>query len=291
MARPERHDADYFPFYAKDGRTLFILEERYGCKGTGFFTNVMRFLTLQPDHHFCIADESDRIYFYSKCKCDEVSAEDMLDIMLKTGKLDRPLYQQAMVVASQDHLDSLSDAYRNRRNDCITIELIQLLFNVSCDINNINSDGNSIESVGNTQRKGKETKGNSLSKDKPSATVYSGNHWHQKIGDFYSSIRSLRDQISGFDKNRCAEFNVDSWIQQQASKAAHPGCIEHCLTALVKMSKSSKVTKPWGFLKYIYDRENGNFNEADAIAIHEQLKAMPLPDLKQLTEGMLQSVE
>lgn len=130
-----------------------------------------------------------------------------------------------------------------------------------------------------------------LPKGNPSSTVYSGNHWHQKIGEFFSSIRSLRDEIAGFDENRCAEFNVDSWIQQQVSKAAHPGCIEHCLTALVRMSKSKKVTKPFGFLKHVHDRENGNFNEADAIAMHEELKAMPVPDLQNLTEGMLKSVE
>ncbi len=57
MARPERHDVDYFPFYVKDGRTLFILESKYGCMGTGFFTNVMRFLCQTPDHHFCIQDK------------------------------------------------------------------------------------------------------------------------------------------------------------------------------------------------------------------------------------------
>ena len=50
MARPERHDAEYFPFYVKDGRTLFILENKFGCAGTGFFTNIMRLLTATPDH-------------------------------------------------------------------------------------------------------------------------------------------------------------------------------------------------------------------------------------------------
>lgn len=141
MGRPERRDVDYFPFYAKDGRTLGILESKYQCKGTGFFTNVLRFLSRQPDHHFDINDESDRMYFFSKMKCDDEAAEDMLNIMVKTGKLDKPLFD-AGVIASQDHLHSIEDAYRQRNKDIITIEEIRALFGITIDGNGITIDGN-----------------------------------------------------------------------------------------------------------------------------------------------------
>jgi len=131
MGRYERHDADYFPFYAKDGRTLFILEDKYGCKGTGFFTNILRFLTLQPDHYFCIADPGDRMYFFSKTKCDETSGMDMIGIMVKTGKLDADLWGKKSVIASKDHLNSVQDAYKNRKNACITIDEIKTLFGIT----------------------------------------------------------------------------------------------------------------------------------------------------------------
>ena len=122
MARPERHDVDYFPFYVKDGRTLFILEDKYGCAGTGFFTNMMRFLCRTPDHHFSIADESDRLFFFSKTKCDEVSGTAMLDIMAKTGKIYAPLWVSGRVIISPDLLGSLKDAYAKRNNPIITLQ-------------------------------------------------------------------------------------------------------------------------------------------------------------------------
>lgn len=124
MARPERKNADYFPFYAKDGRTLFILEDKYGCKGTGFFTNVLRFLTLQDNHHFCIEGDADKLYFFSKTKCDEESGIDMLNIMAKTCKIHSSLWETYRVIVSQDLLESLHDAYRNRNNNIITIDQI-----------------------------------------------------------------------------------------------------------------------------------------------------------------------
>ncbi len=155
MARPERKNADYFPFYAKDGRTLFILEGKYRCKGTGFFTNVMRFLTLQDNHHFCIADETDQMYFMSKCHCDEELGMDMLNIMVKTEKLDKELWENHKIIACQDLLDSLKDAYRKRTNDIITIDEIRVNAGIKW-----NSGGrNPVKGGSKPQRKGKETKG------------------------------------------------------------------------------------------------------------------------------------
>ena len=167
MARPERRDADYFPFYAKDGKTLFILEEKYGCKGTGFFTNVMRFLTLQEDHHFCIKEDADRLYFFAKTKCDEESGLDMLDIMSKTCKLNTSLWVSYKVIACEALLQSLEDAYRNRKNDIITIDEIKQKYvsydgkTQECGVSYVeNPQGRYVSYIENPQSKVKESKVN-----------------------------------------------------------------------------------------------------------------------------------
>ncbi len=155
MARPERHDADYFPFYVKDGKTLFILESKYGLRGIGFFTNLMRFLTRQTDHHICIQDESDRLYFFAQIRCPEDIGTDMLDLMAKTGKIDIELWENNRVIVSNDLLISLNDAYRKRNNPIIKIAQIR----VSYHNNPITTANNPITTANNPQRKGKERKG------------------------------------------------------------------------------------------------------------------------------------
>ena len=163
MARPERHDADYFPFYVKDGKTLFILESKYGLQGIGFFTNVMRFLTRQTDHHICIADESDRLYFFAQIRCPEDSGMDMLNLMAKTGKIDSGLWEKNRVIVSQDLLNSLKDAYKNRNNPIIEMSKIR----VSYQHNPISYPQNPVTSPDNPQRKGKERKGKESISRKP----------------------------------------------------------------------------------------------------------------------------
>ena len=152
MGRPERHDVDYFPFIVKDGKTLFILESKYQAKGTGFFTNVLRFLSLQTDHHFRFKDHSDRLYFFSRVKCDEASGDDMLNIMVETGKLDQDLYSIG-VIASEDFLNNIQDAYRKRKNRCITLSEIKAIYGVTSAGNKV-TGAVKVEETGLPQDKG-----------------------------------------------------------------------------------------------------------------------------------------
>jgi hypothetical protein len=125
VSRPERHDADYFPFYVKDGKTLFVLQHKYGLEGIGFFTNLMRFLTQTPDHYLCIADPGDSLYLFSRIGVDEEKGLRMIEDMVLTAKLHKSLWITHNVIVSEDLLDSLNALYEKRNNPIITIEEIE----------------------------------------------------------------------------------------------------------------------------------------------------------------------
>jgi len=273
MARPERRNCDYFPFYAKDGRTLFILESKYGCKGTGFFTNVMRFLTLEEDHHFCVKDESDRLYFFSKCQCDIESGMDMLNLMAKTCKIDAFLWVSYEVIVSQDLLNSLTEAYRNRKNDIITMDNILKVYNnqirvlketVSYTGNPITSDenpqGTVINSVDNTQRKGKERKGNNQQT--------TADFFRDKNNLYFESIERSCKILSNMQNLK--GFNPFAFVNKQIKSKAHPGAIDHTLQQMVIYWE--KINNPWKYSTNIMSKENGNFYERDHIKDYKVVK-------------------
>jgi hypothetical protein len=146
MARPERHDVDYFPFFAKRGKTLNILQSKYGLEGIGFFTNLMRFLALTPDHHYCIKDETDKMNFFAEMGIqDESRGLEMIELMVKTEKLDRELWEGHKVIASQAFLESLKPAYEKRNNKVITIDEIRSKF-IKGGRNPLSDPGNSARS-------------------------------------------------------------------------------------------------------------------------------------------------
>lgn len=36
MARPQRNNVDYFPFFCKEGKSMFYIEQKYGNDGLEF---------------------------------------------------------------------------------------------------------------------------------------------------------------------------------------------------------------------------------------------------------------
>jgi hypothetical protein len=165
MARPERHDVDYFPFIVKRGKTLNILQSKFGVEGIGVFTNIMRFLSSAPDHYCCIKDEIDRLNFFAEIGIEETKGIAMIELMVKTGKYDKELWEKHNVIACQMFLESIEGAYKNRRNKIITIEQIRAKFEnggVSDTSNseklpdNSHTTGFTDENEGNNPQKKKE---------------------------------------------------------------------------------------------------------------------------------------
>lgn len=169
MARPERHDVDYFPFVVKRGRTLNILQSKYGLEGIGFFTNLLRFLAVTPDHHYCIANKIDRMNFFAEIGMEK---EDIgiaiIELLVETEKLNRELWENNKVIVSEDFLLSIRDAYQRRANNIITIDEIKEKYsNCTTEIPQTDtitpqegnfSDNNPTEGYNNPQTKLKETK-------------------------------------------------------------------------------------------------------------------------------------
>jgi hypothetical protein len=293
MGRPERRDCDYFPFICKDGRTLFILEQKYDCKGTGFFTNVMRFLTLQPDHHFCVQDESDRLYFFSKCRCDVDSGMDMLNIMAKTCKIHRFLWVSYGAITSPDLLKSLNDAYRTRKNPIITIDEIISIYaedvpdnftdsddnDVSCAENDVSCAENAagiengvVSCVDKPQTKLKETK---VNKQHPSGGFFKNtNHIYFKSIET-STIKLLKLPISVKSKP-FNPYEFTNWAIN--TENYHPGAVDYALQALVKKAKGNgskdgdDIKDLFAYGRTVLKTANGNFCERDHIKDYEALK-------------------
>jgi len=231
MARPERRDADYFPFYAKRGKTLNILQSKFGLEGIGFFTNLLRFLTFTPDHHYCIKDETDKMNFFAEIGIQEESRGiEIIELMVKTEKLNRELWENYKVIVSEDHLLSLTDAYKQRRNKIITIAEIKQKF-VSMYGNPEKNNENSVSMYGNPekdghnpQRKGKETKVKKSKEDsEASPPVDSDNSTSQKTGKTKKAPLREREPVNDMERVEKAYLvNWDGLYAQGKVKATNP---------------------------------------------------------------------
>ncbi len=131
MAKPPKHDAEFFPFYAKNGRTLKILQHRFKLTGIGFFTNLMRLLCTTPHHHLDLSEEVDRLVVYTDIGCEPEEAEAMIATMVMTGKLSRRLWEERRVLYSADLVESLWGLYEKRTTAPPTEADLEALYNVT----------------------------------------------------------------------------------------------------------------------------------------------------------------
>jgi hypothetical protein len=134
----------------------------------------------------------------------------------------------------------------------------------------------------------------SLSKDKPPEGGPSSNHWKEKVGAFFESIHSSCKTIAGYPppaKADSKKYNPFQHVQMLTNAKQHPGAIDEMMQQLAKPNTWMRIEKsPMAYGTTIMARINGNWNEKDAIAIHEELKRMPAPELRELTRGMFESI-
>ena len=229
MARPERHDVDYFPFFAKRGRTLNILQSKFGLEGIGFFTNLLRFLALTPDHYYCIKEEPDRMNFFAEIGVQDEKGIEMIELLVKTEKLDKELWEEHRVIVSDAFLQSLKEAYKQRKNEIITLEKIRGKF-ISIHGNPENGDSCGVSIHGNPENNGH----NPQSKVKKSKVKKSKVNIPATPGDTDSSSQQksekpkklpLREREPVNDMERVEKtylLNWDSLYAQGKVKAVNP---------------------------------------------------------------------
>lgn len=129
MARPIKETVDYFPHYVKNGRTIFILENRFGNTGYAFWFKVLEILGESEGHYYECANASNWEFLLAKTHTDEDTAKDIIAVLIDLGKIDADLWREKRVLWIGNFVRNLSSVYRMRHIDvpekpCLTVENI-----------------------------------------------------------------------------------------------------------------------------------------------------------------------
>lgn len=128
MARPERNNVDYFPFYCEEGKKMYYLEETYGNDGFAVFLKILRELAKTDYHYLDLSKKTTLMFLSAKCKVDTKLIESIIIDLVELEKFDSLLWNENKIIWCQDFIDSIQDAYSKRKNKCVTYEgLLHLL--------------------------------------------------------------------------------------------------------------------------------------------------------------------
>ena len=66
MARPKKRTVDYFPHQCNHGKTMFILEQKYGNDGYAFWFKLLELLGTTEGHFLHLENSADWEFLHPK---------------------------------------------------------------------------------------------------------------------------------------------------------------------------------------------------------------------------------
>lgn len=120
MARPTRNDVDYFPFMCKEGKGMFVIEEKYGNDGFATWIKILRSLATTNFHYLNLSDPSEKMFLSAKCKISQSVLESIVDDLINLGEFDKELWRDFSILYSEKFIESIEDAYKKRNNSPLT---------------------------------------------------------------------------------------------------------------------------------------------------------------------------
>lgn len=124
MAREQRKDVDYFPHECVHGRKMHIIETKYGNDGYATWFKLLEQLGKANNHYIDISDETNLMFLTSVFKIDEEKTLSILTDLSKLDAIDKFLFEEHNIIYSQKFVNSVQDAYRNRKNRVINYEIL-----------------------------------------------------------------------------------------------------------------------------------------------------------------------
>jgi len=148
--RKDKNTVDYFPHYVNHGKTLFIIESKFGNDGYAAWFKILETLGNSEHHYIDCRNDTDWEFLNAKIKLMHTSLQDVLDLCAKLGAINQKLWKNR-VIFSENFVKNIEDAYNRRSSNCPTLQDIVNIIGIDANINTNNDDTN-------TQSKVKESK-------------------------------------------------------------------------------------------------------------------------------------
>ena len=115
MARPGKTKVDYFPHVTQTGKTIAILEARWGNDGYAFWFKTLELLGSSEGFYYNCNRPSDWEYLLSKTRTTEATAIAILDKLAEIDAIDAELWSRK-VIWSDNLVGNLAPVFDKRKS-------------------------------------------------------------------------------------------------------------------------------------------------------------------------------
>ena len=141
MARPIKNTVDYFPHIIQNGKTIFILESKYGNDGYAFWFKLLELLGSSHNQVYDYNNPADWEFLLAKTKVSEEMANSILKTLADLEAIDKELLKKKLIWC-ENFIKGIEDVYKRRKVDIPKKPVNDNIKPVSVDINPVNDNKN-----------------------------------------------------------------------------------------------------------------------------------------------------
>lgn len=152
--RKDKNTVNYFPHYCMGGKTIFILENKYGNDGYSVWFKVLELLGSTENHFIDCRELSSWEYLQAKMRLDSDKLNEILNCLSNLDAIHKELWENK-IIWSVNFIRNINDVYLRRKSQCMDYNDLCSHLLIKCK-HKYTSEG--IITDNNTQSKVKKSK-------------------------------------------------------------------------------------------------------------------------------------
>lgn len=152
--RKDKNTVDYFPHYCIGGKTLYIIENKYGNNGYAVMFKTFELLGSSENHFYDFREIENQEFVSARTRTEIPELIKIYDTLSNLGTIHKELWEYK-IIFSVNFVKNICDAYERRKNQCITFSNLCDTLGIKCK-HKYDLCGNLLYI--NTQSKVKESK-------------------------------------------------------------------------------------------------------------------------------------
>lgn len=123
MARPKKATVDYFPHMTDHGKTMFILESKWGNDGYAVWFKMLEKIGSSEGLFIDCRDIATWSYLTAYCRVPEQTLTEIIEVLANINAIDRELWLHKLIYC-QHLVDNVADAFSRRKEKLPSREIV-----------------------------------------------------------------------------------------------------------------------------------------------------------------------
>jgi hypothetical protein len=116
--RKDKNTVDYFPHYCEHGKTIFILENKFGNNGYAVWFKILELLGKSENHYIDCRNSETWEFMQAKMKLMSTELEQILNTLSNLNAIHVELWENK-IIWSGNFIKNIVDVYKRRNNSCM----------------------------------------------------------------------------------------------------------------------------------------------------------------------------